>query len=252
MDFSYFISIITILLGISLIGTVLQNKIRLWSNSQNMFFGCIGGLVAYFCGLPIIGSILVIIACIIISWIIFRYFIKKDIFIIKSEKLKNFILFLAISIIFIGIISFSAPDIKSTFKDPIFIVAYIFIIIAGIIGIPKFIKFIQIYNPDEFEDGEIIYIVDNFFEKTQNSIEMYNNKKFHFESMYFIIDRECIVEDLNGENTIILNGINYSIKEKNNEILKPGDNVKISKENLESGMIRKNSSIIVEKIYNKK
>lgn len=246
MNSSCFISIIIILLGISLIGIVLQNKIRIWSNSQNMFFGCIGGLVAYFCGLPIIGSVIVIVVCIIISWIIFKYCISKDIF-IKSEKLKNLILFLAISTIFIGVISFTTSDLKIIFKNPIFAIVYLFIIITGINGIPKFMKFIQIYNPDEFEDGEIIYIVDNFFDKTQNSVEMYNNKKFHFESMHFIINRECIVENLNGENIIILNGINYSIIEKNNEILRPGDNVKISKENLDKGMIRKNNSIIVEK-----
>lgn len=227
MNFSYFISIISILLGISLIGTVLQNKIRLWSNSQNMFFGCIGGLVAYFCGLPIIGSIIVIVICIIISWIIFKYCISKDIFIIKSEKFKNFILFLAISAIFIGTISFTTSDLKIIFKNPIFAITYLFIIITGINGIPKLMKFIQIYNPDEFEDGEIIYIVDNFFDKTQNSIEIYNNKKFYFENMHFIINKECIVESSNGENTIILNGIKYSIIEKNSKILKTGDNVRI-------------------------
>ena len=246
MNFSYFINIMIIMLGISLIGTILQNKIKIWNNSQNMFFGCIGGLIAYFCGLSIVGSIVVMIACIIISLIIFKCWIDKDIFIIKSEKLKNFIIILAVSIIFIGAIGFTTSDLKIIFKDPTFII-YIFIIIIGISGIPKFLKFIQIYNPDEFEDGEIIYITDDFFDKTQNSMVMYNKKKFNFESMHFIINKKCTVENLAGENTITLNGISYSIKEKNNEILKPGDIVKISRENLDNGIIRKNSSIIVEK-----
>ena len=246
MNFSYFVSIVIMLLGISLIGTVLQSKIRVWKNSQNMFFGCIGGLIANFCGMSIVGSIIVIIICAVISWAIFKYCIKKDIFSIKSEKLKDVILFLAISIVFIGAISFARFDFRIIFRDPLLIMIF-FIIVSGIAGIPKFIRLIKAYNPDEFEDGEMIYIVDSFVDKTQNLTEMYDQKKFHFESMHFIIDKECVVRRLNGKNVIILNGRSYFIREKNNEVIKLGDKVKISKENLDKGMIRENDSIIVEK-----
>ena len=161
MNFSYFVSIVIMLLGISLIGIVLQSKIRVWRNSQNMFFGCIGGLIANFCGMSIIGSIIVMIICIVISWAIFKYCIKKDIFNIESEKLKDVILFLAISIIFISAINFARFDFRIIFRDPM-IIFILFIIVSGIAGIPKSIRMIKAYNPDEFKDGEMIYIVDSF------------------------------------------------------------------------------------------
>ncbi|MDO4282535.1 MAG: hypothetical protein Q4D02_02770 [Clostridia bacterium] len=208
-------------------------------------------MISYLCGLQISIIVIVTIICTIISWIIFKYFISNDIFIIKSEKLQKIIIFFAISAIFLAILYFTRSDFKIIFKNPIFVVGYLVIIIAGINGIPKFINLIKIYNPNEFEDGEIIYIVDNFFEQTQNSIEMYDDKKFHFKSMNFIINKKCIVENVDGKYIIILNGIDYSIVEKNGELLNAGDIVKISKDNLSQGMIRKSTSIIVEKVNNK-
>lgn len=246
----YFRSIILILLGISLIGTV--SKAEIWNNSQNMFFGCIGGLISYFCGLPISYSIVITVICIIISCIIFKFFISKDIFIIKSEKLKNFILLLAVSIIYIAAISFDTYDLKTLIKSPIFVISDLVFIIFGIKGIPKFINYIQTYDLDEFEDGEIIYIDDGFFNKVQNSIQIYKDKKVYFESMHSIIDKKCIVQNIDRENIINFNGINYSIIEKNNEILRDGDIVKISKDNLNKGMIRKSNFIIVEKLDKKR
>ena len=67
------------------------------------------------------------------------------------------------------------------------------------------------------------------------------------KSIHYIVNRECVVKNNNGENIIELDGLAYPIIEKNNEILTPGDMVLISKDNINKGMIRQSDEIIVEK-----
>lgn len=238
------------LLGISLIGTVTQHKNKVFSNSQNMFFGCLGGLISYFCGFSISTIIIVTIICAIISAVIFKYVINPDIFIIKSNKLESIIIFFAICLTALVPIYciFSLMIFSFKQKDIIAILFCIVMVVGIITSILKAIKFLKKFNFDKFEDGEIIYIVDNFLDRYKYSKTTYKNKKFYTRNMHSIINKKRTVNKLGGEYLININGISYSIIEKNGELLKSGDIVRISKDNLNQGIIKQSTTIIVEKI----
>ena len=162
MYLNLFLGIMFGILGVSLIGTILQHKIKLANNSQNIFFGCIGGLVAFGLGLDVVWSIVVFVVSIIVSVIIFKYFLSKDIFVIKSDKIKNIILGVSAFIIISAVIIIIIPsNINISSINPIEFIGILFIIINAAIGIPMFVKFSKSYNPDELNDGERVYIVDN-------------------------------------------------------------------------------------------
>ena len=111
----------------------------------------------------------------------------------------------------------------------------------------KNVCYTLIISVDELNDRERVYIVDNAIALTHNATSSYNNKKVYMKSIHYIVNRECVVKNNNGENIIELDGLAYPIIEKNNEILTPGDMVLISKDNINKGMIRQSDEIIVEK-----
>lgn len=248
MYINLFLGIMLALLGISLIGTTLQHKVKLVRDSQNMFWGCVGGLIAFGLGLDVVWSIVVFVVSIIVSVITFKYFLSKDIFNIKSDKIRHIILGVSVCIIISGVIIMMIPSNINIFLiNPVEFIGILFIIINAAIGIPMFVKFAKSYNPDELNNGECIYIVDSAIDPTPNATTSYNNKKVYMKSMHYIINKECVVKNFNGKNIIDLNGLSYPIIEKNNEILTPGDMVLVSKDNINKGIIRQNDEIIVEK-----
>lgn len=231
------------LLGVSLIGTVLQNKIKIWENSQNMLFGCIGGFIACFFGLSVIFIVIVMFISILLSYIIFKFFISIEIFQIKSKNILNFTLILAVIMVLIGCLIMSGININ----NPMDMILPIFLTISGVFGMSRFINFVQEYDPDKFKDGETVYIVKSFFDKEKLSTMNYRNKKINIVDMNYIIGKKYEIEFVKNRYIININDINYCIKEKNDKLLTVRDSVKISKDNLNKGIINENDIIIVEK-----
>ncbi len=252
----FFVGILLILMGISLIGTILQDKTYWFENSQNMFFGCIGGLIASICGFSIIHSLVIFFICIIISYFIFSHLINNTVFVIKSVIVKKRILCLSVIIVLSGIFVISIfPNFHFIFDHSelliMFTIFFIPFIIGVVKGIPLFINFVMNFNPDNFKNGENVYITDSYFDSTQNGTMFYGDKKINTRSIHYIIDKVCKIEKINGNNVINIDGNIYSVVEKNNKYLAKDDIVVITRDNLKKGMIRENDSIIVKKFNNK-
>lgn len=249
------LSIILDLLGISLIGTVLQNKISIWKNSQNMFFGCIGALVAYAFHLPIIWIVILWILCIIISCIVFHH-IKTEIFDIQSNTLIRIAILVSIIIILLGaylliVSQFNIHIPSLNIKNIgiyLFIAAALWILFSGIRSIFLFINTVQSYNPDEFSNGDTIYIYKSFWQFHNIDYQYYNNQKINIADLKQIIHRKCKIYQEESSLYIYIDNKKYLIKELNNQEIQEGDIVKISKENLKKGMIKPNDIILVEKL----
>ncbi len=245
-------SIILVFLGISLIGTVLQNKIRVWENSQNMFFGCIGALIAYAFQLSIIWIIILWILCMIISYIVFQH-IKTDIFDTKSNVLIKIANLVGIIIILLGsylliFSQFNIPIFNKNIGLHILIVSVLWILFSDIRSIPLFINVTKTYNPDEFSDEDTVYIYKSFWHFHNYDYQYYNNKKINIVNLKQIINKKCIVYQNKSLLYIHIGNKEYLIKELNNQEIQEGDTVKISKENLKKGVIKPDDIVIIEKI----
>lgn len=242
---NFLMGIILVLLGISLMGTVLQNENAIWSNSQNMLFGCIGGIIAYFIGLPVDIILISVVVCIIISYIVFRFYLNTNIFTIKSNFVINLIIIFSLIIVLVPCFMMTFQDISSLIlRDPIIIIFGVSILF----GIPRFVKVIRSYNLDNVKNGEIIYIDKSFWDNENLSINKYNGKEFYVLDLNLIIGKKCEVLFDNVKFYIIINKKKYYIKEKDNNLLVIGNKIKISKENLKNRIIREDDIIIVEKI----
>ena len=249
MDF--FTSILLILLGISMIGTIIQKKNELWINSQNMFFGCAVGVILKFIGAQNILVLIITIISIIISFIIFKFFINKEILKIESDSFSNMLLTIATIIVLIGVLGMVCRDevfIKTMFKDPIMLIFSIMMIISVALGIPKFIRFIKEFQIDDLEDGDRIYVEKSFWESGNRlDIRKFNNKTVKVIDLNIIINKRAEVFLENNNFYIVIDNVNYYIKEIDNKPLEIGDIVKISKANLNNGIIKRNDIVLVEK-----
>ena len=67
------------------------------------------------------------------------------------------------------------------------------------IVILKNVCYTLIISVDELNDGERVYIVDNAIDLTHNATSSYNNKKVYMKSIHYIVNRECVVKNNNGE-----------------------------------------------------
>ena len=245
------IGVIFVLLGISLIGTILQNEMSIWKNSQNMFIGCVGGIISYYLGFTMVHIIVITIICIVISFCTFKLLISAEIFNVKNKKIQNMIIGIAIIFILIGILYMSGINVKTLKERPIMWIMPIFLIFCFIIGYRNFVNFIPKFNPDNYKEGETIYIIQSFFNRTNLSIENFDNKKIYVLDMNSIIGKNYSVikqnDNFSYKYYININGIYYNIKEKNNNYLEEGNIVKISRVNIDKGIIREGDVIIVEK-----
>ena len=161
--FSFFVGILLFLIGMSLILTIVIDE-----NSQNMFFGCIGGLIAFICGLSIIQSLVVLFICIVISY----FFISKTIFVTKSDIVKKTIIYLSVILVLIGILimsGFNFYNLKFLLNNPLFLIIFIFLSISSLIGTSLFIKYVININPNNFDGG--------CFDSIQNDTVIYSDKK---------------------------------------------------------------------------
>lgn len=169
--FNFFVGILLFLIGMSLILTIVIDE-----NSQNMFFGCIGGLIAFICGLSIIQSLVVLFICIVISY----FFISKTIFVTKSDIVKKTIIYLSVILVLIGILimsGFNFYSLKFLLNNPLFLIIFIFLSISSLIGTSLFIKYVVNFNSDNFDS-------------IQNDIVVYSGKN-RFLNYKFISSCIC-------------------------------------------------------------
>jgi len=144
------------LFGISLIGTFIQNKIPSWKNSQNIFFGCLGALIAYLLNLSLVEILISWLLCTIISFFVFKT-IGTKIFDIKSDKVNKVIItiggIIASGGMFILLFhDFNISKLQKPFNITniiINIVFPVFIIISYIKGISMFVKAISEFDQNK-------------------------------------------------------------------------------------------------------
>ena len=198
--------------GISLMGACLQSKIRILKNSQNMFFGCIGGLVTYFLKLPVVFIIAVWILCIIISHIVFSKFISKNIFDIKSEKILRLIISFSVIVMICGffISMLMQVGMNNIFYNPIlyiFLILFAVSVIGGIKRLSSLIDMVTKYNPDGSQEEDTFKIFEqNLKEGSDKTADTLIAEKSEYNSVYDNYHAEkleynSIYDNYHAENT---------------------------------------------------